>query len=61
MDLILYPFAVYGRGVHDAIMRELEVGRRVTVGEEDEALGFGPLFDRAVEEDIALHPDRWGM
>jgi len=36
---------LYGHGMHDFILRECEVGTRVACAEDDEACGFGPLFD----------------
>lgn len=45
-----YPFGLYGNGMHDFVMRELEVGWRVAAAEDDEACGFGPLFDLSYEE-----------
>lgn len=36
---------LYSHGMHDFVLRELEVGTRVAVAEDDEACGFGPLFD----------------
>lgn len=41
----MYPFGLYGAGMHDFILRELEVGTRVAMAEDNEACGFGPLFD----------------
>jgi hypothetical protein len=39
---------LYGHGMHDFIVRECEVGTRVALAEDDEACGFGPLFDLQV-------------
>lgn len=36
---------LYGKGMHDFIMRELEVGNRVAHDEDDEGAGFGPFWD----------------
>ena len=36
---------LYGSGMHDFIIRELEVGFRVASAEDSEACGFGPLLD----------------
>jgi hypothetical protein len=48
--------AYYGSGMHDFILRELEVGTRVAMAEDDEACGFGPLFDLMVSLDPAMVP-----
>jgi len=39
---------LYSQGMHDFILRECEVGTRVALAEDDEACGFGPLFDLSV-------------
>lgn len=36
---------LYGKGMHDFVLRECEVGYRVAAAEDDEACGFGPLLD----------------
>lgn len=36
---------LYGNGMHDFVLRELEVGFRVACAEDDEAIGMGPLFN----------------
>ena len=36
---------LYSSGMHDFVLREQEVGTRVAMAEDDEACGFGPLFD----------------
>lgn len=36
---------LYGQGMHDFVLRELELGTRAALCEDDEACGFGPLFD----------------
>lgn len=40
---------LYSHQMHDFVLRELEVGTRVALGEDDEACGFGALFDLRVE------------
>lgn len=40
-------------GMHDFVLRELEVGFRVAVAEDSEACGFGPLLDLAYSLDVA--------
>lgn len=37
--------AVYGKGMHDFILDEMELGTKVAAALDDEACGFGPLFD----------------
>ncbi len=36
---------LHHNGMHDFVLRELEVGARTALAEDDEACGFGPLFD----------------
>lgn len=43
-----------GHSFHDMIMMDLELGWRVTVMQECEDIGFGPLFDAQYEEDKRL-------
>lgn len=40
-----WPFSQYSNAVHDFVIREIEVGRRVALAEDDEACGMGPLLD----------------
>ena len=47
---------VYGPGMHDIVMRELEVGLRVALAEDDEACGFGPLFDASADAYFQKNP-----
>jgi hypothetical protein len=47
--------ALYGPGMHDFIMREMEVGTRVAMAEDLEACGFGVLFDLSYAEWCAEH------
>lgn len=35
----------HGHGVHDFLMEELELGELVAMALNDEACGYGPLFD----------------
>ena len=41
---------MYGQGMHDFVLREAEVGTRVAMAEDDEACGFGPMFDASFVE-----------
>ncbi len=43
---------LYGKGMHDFILRELEVGFRVASAEDSEYCGFGPLIDYMFMEDM---------
>jgi hypothetical protein len=36
---------LYTNGMHDFILDEMELGTRVAQALDDEACGFGPLFD----------------
>lgn len=36
---------IYGQGMHDFVIRELEIGQRAASCEDSEACGFGPLLD----------------
>lgn len=47
---------LYSRDMHDFVMRALEVGELVAAAEDDEACGFGPLFDVQVARHAV--PDR---
>ncbi len=40
---------LFGSGMHDFILRELEVGERVTLAQDSEDVGFGALFDLQYE------------
>jgi hypothetical protein len=45
-DTLIRPErGLYGSGMHDFIMDELELGTRVATALDQEAVGFGPLFD----------------
>lgn len=41
---------LFGHGMHDFVLRELEVGERAALAEDDEACGFGPLLDASYAE-----------
>lgn len=43
-------YGLYSHGMHDLLMRELEVGWLVAIAEDNEACGFGPLFDVQARE-----------
>jgi hypothetical protein len=43
---------LFGPGMHDFVIRELEVGFRVAAHEDSEACGFGPLFDEMVRHEM---------
>lgn len=45
---------VYGKAMHHYVMRELEVGYRVAMAEDSEAVGWGPMWDLIYSEDIRL-------
>lgn len=40
---------LYTNGMHDFIIDELELGTRAAMALDDEACGFGPLFDLSYE------------
>lgn len=40
---------VFGSGMHDFIMVDLELGERVAMCQDDEDCGFGALFDLSYE------------
>jgi hypothetical protein len=46
---------IYGSGMHDFILRELEIGTRAAMAEDDEACGFGALFDLSFEMYLREH------
>jgi hypothetical protein len=48
---------LYGNGMHDFILRECEVGFRVAAVEDDEACGFGPVFDLQYQEYVEATRD----
>lgn len=41
---------IYGSGMHDFVIRELEIGRRAAACEDSEACGFDAIFDLAYEQ-----------
>jgi hypothetical protein len=41
----VWPFGLYGSGMAGYVLRELEIGARAAMCEDDEACGFGPLAD----------------
>jgi hypothetical protein len=41
---------LYGHGMHDFILDEAELGTRVAMALDNEACGFGALFDLSYEE-----------
>lgn len=45
--------SLYGHGMHDFVMREVEVCLRVANAEDDEACGMGPLLDAHFAEYMA--------
>ena len=48
-----YPLGLYGSGMHDFVMRELEIGRRAATYEDLEACGWSALMDLSYEQYIA--------
>ena len=40
-----WPGGLYSNGMHDFVLRELEIGRRAAAYEESEAVGWGALMD----------------
>lgn len=46
---------MYGNGMHDFLLDELELGERAAMALDDEAIGFGPLFDVSYELYLAVH------
>lgn len=48
--------ALYGPGMHDHVLRALEVGDRVAAAEDDEQAGWGPLWQARYEADTAAMP-----
>lgn len=47
-----YQFGIYGPGMHDFVLRELEIGFRAAVYEDMEAAGFSALDDVALIESM---------
>lgn len=43
---------LYTNGMHDFILDEMELGTRVAMALDDEACGFGALFNLQYEEDM---------
>lgn len=39
--MISWPFGLYGQGMHDFVLRELEIGRRAAACEDDERAWWG--------------------
>lgn len=46
---MVFPFGLYGSGMHDFVLREAEVGTRVAVCEDNEQCGWGALEDLSFE------------
>lgn len=42
--------ALYGNGMHDFVLTEAELGTRAAIALDNEACGFGPLFDLQYDE-----------
>jgi hypothetical protein len=40
---VTYPFPLYGRGMHDFVMTEIELGKRVVLAQDMEDCGFSAL------------------
>lgn len=40
-----WPFALYGNGMHDLVMQDLEVGLRVALAQDSEDCGWSALMD----------------
>lgn len=43
---------LYGPGMHDFVIREMEVGTRAAICEDSETCGYSALFDLSYEEYI---------
>lgn len=48
---------LYNNGMHKFIIDELELGTRVAMALDNEAAGFGPLFDLSYELYMKEHGD----
>lgn len=46
-------YGLYSTGIHEYVLREIEIGPRAARCEEDEACGYGPLFDQLYESYVA--------
>lgn len=44
---------VFGNGMHDFILRDMELGERVAMAQDDEDCGYGALFDLSYEQYLA--------
>lgn len=53
--MISYPFGLYGNGMHDFILTEMEVGTRVAMAQDSEDCGFGAIFDLQYQEYVDAH------
>lgn len=54
----MWPFGLYSPGMHDFVLREMELGKRVAACQDAEDCGFGALFDLDYAEYIRAHEDR---
>lgn len=50
--MVTWPFGLYGHGMHDFVMRELEIGHRAATYEDSEACGWSALMDLSYEQYI---------
>lgn len=52
----MYPHGLYGAGMHDYVIREIELGSRAAMCEDAEACGDNALFDISYLEYLRTHP-----
>lgn len=45
-----FPVGLYSHGMHDFVLTEAELGTRVAMALDNEACGFGALFDLSYEQ-----------
>lgn len=45
-----WPFGLHHSGMHDFVLRELEIGKRAAIVEDSEAAGWSALMDLSYEQ-----------
>lgn len=53
MEIEHWPGGLYGKGMHDFVLTEMEMGTRVAMAQDDEDCGYGAIFDLQYEEYVA--------
>jgi hypothetical protein len=51
-----WPFGLYGQGMHDFIIREIEIGQRAALFEDMETCGDSALDDLSYAYRIQVYP-----